>query len=73
MIDFAFAFIYQQRHYMGYYMKPFAISKFCVCVSSASWLIFFPLILFGDSECPINNLSVKQGRVFLGWTSTKLG
>ena len=21
---------------------------------------------------PINNLSVKQGRVFLGWTSTKL-
>ena len=22
---------------------------------------------------PINNLSVKQGRVFRGWTSTKLG
>ena len=22
---------------------------------------------------PINNLSVKQGRVFLGWTSIKLG
>ena len=22
---------------------------------------------------PINNISVKQGRVFLGWTSTKLG
>ena len=26
-----------------------------------------------DSLRPINNLSVKQGRVFLGWTSTKLG
>ena len=26
-----------------------------------------------DSLHPINNLSVKQGRVFLGWTSTKLG
>ena len=26
-----------------------------------------------DSLRPINNLSDKQGRVFLGWTSTKLG
>ena len=26
-----------------------------------------------DSLRPINNLPVKQGRVFLGWTSTKLG
>ena len=26
-----------------------------------------------DSLRPINNLSVKQGRVFLGRTSTKLG
>ena len=26
-----------------------------------------------DSLRPINNFSVKQGRVFLGWTSTKLG
>ena len=26
-----------------------------------------------DSLCPINNLSVIKGRVFLGWTSTKLG
>ena len=25
-----------------------------------------------DSLRPINNISVKQGRVFLGWTSTKL-
>ena len=26
-----------------------------------------------DPLRPINNLSVKQGQVFLGWTSTKLG
>ena len=26
-----------------------------------------------DSLCPINNLSVIKRRVFLGWTSTKLG
>ena len=26
-----------------------------------------------DSLSSINNLSVKQGRVYLGWTSTKLG
>ena len=26
-----------------------------------------------DSLRPINNLSVKQGQVFLGWTSAKLG
>ena len=26
-----------------------------------------------DSLCPIKNLSVIKGQVFLGWTSTKLG
>ena len=26
-----------------------------------------------DSLRPINNLSVKQGQIFRGWTSTKLG
>ena len=31
------------------------------------------LFVWFDSVRPINNLSVKQGRVFLGWTSTKLG
>ena len=38
------------------------------------WRNFRPLSLFVwyDSLRPINNLSVKQGRVFLGWTSTKL-
>ena len=31
------------------------------------------LFVWFDSLRQINNLSVKQGRVFLGWTSTKLG
>ena len=33
----------------------------------------FCLFVLLDSLRPINNLSVKQGLVFLGWTSTKLG
>ena len=33
----------------------------------------FDLFVWFDSLRPINNLSVKQGQVFLGWTSTKLG
>ena len=36
-------------------------------------LNIFYLFVWFDSLRPINNLSVKQGRVFLGWTSTKLG
>ena len=35
--------------------------------------VFFVLFVWFDSLRPINNLSVKQGWVFLGWTSTKLG
>ena len=31
------------------------------------------LFVWFDSLRPINNLSVKKGWVFLGWTSTKLG
>ena len=31
------------------------------------------LFVWFDSLRPINNLSVIKGRVFLGWTSTKLG
>ena len=45
-----------------------------------SWAVIFSnffdvfcLFVWFDSLRPINNLSVKQGRVFLGWTSTKLG
>ena len=36
-------------------------------LSSAMIFVWF------DPLHPINNLSVKQGRVFLGWISTKLG
>ena len=35
--------------------------------------IYFCLFVWFDSLRPINNLSVIKGRVFLGWTSTKLG
>ena len=35
-------------------------------------MLMWALVWF-DSLRPINNLSVKQGRVFLGWTSAKLG
>ena len=31
------------------------------------------LFVWFDSLRPINNLSVIKGRIFLGWTSTKLG
>ena len=38
------------------------------------WVVcLFVLFVWFDSLRPINNLSVKQGRVFLGWTNTKLG
>ena len=33
----------------------------------------FVLFVWFDTLRPLNNLSVKQRRVFLGWTSTKLG
>ena len=36
------------------------------------WVSSFCLFVWFDSLRPINNLSVKQGRVFLGWTSNKL-
>ena len=38
------------------------------------YLSVYPfLFVWFDSLRPINNLSFKQGRAFLGWTSTKLG
>ena len=42
-------------------IKPLSTSMFC------EYFVWF------NSLRPINNLSVKQGQVFLGWTSTKLG
>ena len=41
-------------------------------VTSEDWCLFCLFVWF-DSLRPINNLSVIKGRVFLGWTSTKLG
>ena len=39
----------------------------------SSYDMLFCLFVWFDSLHPINNLSVIKGRVFLGWTSTKLG
>ena len=56
--------------------------KFCAQLSwvwkkfynLGAWALYkVCLFVWFDSSCPINNLSVKQGRVFLGCTSTKLG
>ena len=41
--------------------------------SALSLRWFFCFVCLIDSLRPINNLSVIKGRVFLGWTSTKLG
>ena len=43
------------------------------CWSNKSYVEEDELFVWFDSLRLINNLSVKQGRVFLGWTSTKLG
>ena len=59
----------------------------CIVQYTFPWFIPYTLIVYMyfpcdstaifvcliDSLCPINNLSVKQGWVFLGLTSTKLG
>ena len=34
--------------------------------------LWYPYFVWFDPLHPINHLSVKQGRVFLGWTSSKL-
>ena len=43
------------------------------CNWSFNCLQAFFVFLWFDSLRPINNLSVKKGWVFLGWTSAKLG
>ena len=43
-------------------------------LTSGNDIIFLhDLFVWFDSLRPIKNISVKQGQVFLGWTSTKLG
>ena len=51
-----------------FYIKNLTMDKMHMHVGA-----LFCLFVRFDSVRPINNLSVKQGRVFLGWTSTKLG
>ena len=43
------------------------------CYFLFAYIFCFCLFVWFDSLRPINNLSIKQGQVFLGWTSTKLG
>ena len=50
------------RKYLQFFAKNFCLSKPMKEFVCLIW-----------SLCPINNLSVVKGRVFLGWTSTKLG
>ena len=47
-------------------MKPLPVNIFVSGIPKKVFVWF-------DSLRPINNLSVKQGQVFLGWTSTELG
>ena len=44
-----------------------------ITIKCTSPKLFDFLFVWFDFLRPINNLSVKQGQVFLGWTSTKLG
>ena len=51
-------------------MRYHLIWVYAVCQCTLSQISsLFDLILYA----PVNNLSVKSGQVFLGWTSTKLG
>ena len=59
-LNFGLGYIYILIHYDLRMQAAMAL---------ASLLCF---VLF-DSLRPINNLSVEQAQVFLGWTSTKLG
>ena len=52
----------------GFSQKPADQDPHCFPFS-----LYFCLFDWFDSLRPINNLSAKQGRVFLGWTSNKLG
>ena len=72
-------------HFQKYFQNKLLISlsylRFCLNVSVKvfknskilNFWNFICLFVRFDSLRPINNLSVKQKLVFLGWTSTKLG
>ena len=53
---------------------PFCSLQPCSYLLGKVWhIVTCFLFVWFDSLRPINNLSVIKGRVFLGWTSTKLG
>ena len=64
--------ILQHSSCFAYYQKiyPCKLHRISFYVPNFEKVVFFCLIWFFTSN---ENLSVKQGRVFLGWTSTKLG
>ena len=51
------------------------VTIYFVLINQCKLAMIVPIILFVSfaSLRPINNISVIKGRVFLGWTSTKLG
>ena len=61
----------QNTHWRRYWLNK-GISVKCLFLFSTQGANTCSFVWF-DSLRLINNLSVKQGRVFLGWTSTKLG
>ena len=58
-----------------YVRPPKAQTSLCIRAAWSEPLIVAWIFYFGwdDFLRPINNLSVIKGRVFLGWTSSKLG
>ena len=56
-------------NYTGKMVKVIFFNQTPSCICFFCCLIWFLM----SNQRPINNLSVKEGRVFLGWTSTKLG
>ena len=57
------------QHFLLFWCKIYTYILCRVYLSKNVLLVWQWFFLF-DSLCPINNLSVKQERVFLGWTST---
>ena len=55
------------------YLRDYHVLNSAFISETLFFFVFFVFCFLFDSLRPINNLSVKQGRVFLGWTSTKLG
>ena len=55
------------HHFIDFYLSRLSIFEHNGYINDVCLFVWF------DSLRPVNNLSVIKGRVFLGWTSTKLG